>query len=142
VTLNGQTGLVSGTPSVAGAFDITLRAADSATNVATQTATIAVAPGAFNKTSPANSTTRLSGSSTTLRWGTSSGATNYRWCVDTTNDNACGGTWTATTSTSASFRITSGTTYYWQVVAFAGPVTSASTPTAQGNGGTWWTFRR
>ena len=52
----------------------------------------------------------------TLTWGSSSGATRYEYCYDTTNDNACT-TWTsngASTSDSLS-GLAHSTTYYWHV---------------------------
>jgi hypothetical protein len=46
------------------------------------------APGVFNKSSPANGSTGQS-TSPTLSWGASAGATNYEYCLDTTNNNVC-----------------------------------------------------
>ena len=56
------------------------------------TQAVAPAPGAFNKTSPTNGQTNV-GRRPTLRWTASSGVTSYEYCVDTTNDNACTGSW-------------------------------------------------
>ncbi len=73
-------------------------------------------PGTFNKTSPTSGTSNVS-LNTTLSWGTSTGATNYQYCYDTTNDNACS-TWITTTSTSAAISgLSQYTTYYWHVLA-------------------------
>jgi hypothetical protein len=49
-------------------------------------------PGAFSKSSPKNNA-RNQSTSLTLSWASSTGATSYEYCVDTTNDNACAGTW-------------------------------------------------
>lgn len=92
-------------------------------------------PGAFNKSTPTNGSTGLS-RTPTLRWGTSSGATGYEVCVDTTNDNVCSGTWinvgTATQYRTAT--LSRRQTYYWQVRAV-----NASGRT-DANSGTWWRF--
>jgi hypothetical protein len=93
-------------------------------------------PGAFNKTSPANGATNQS-SSVNLVWGTSSNATSYYYCYDTTNDNACS-TWVSTgTSASASISgLSPATTYYWHTKA------TNSFGTVFGNGAStsFWSF--
>ncbi len=72
-------------------------------------------PGAFGKSGPANGATGQS-VSPTLNWTASSGVTNYEYCVDTTNDNACTAWTAAGTSTSAALSgLAAGTAYYWQV---------------------------
>ena len=48
------------------------------------------APGAFGKTSPTNGTPGRS-SSLTLYWSSSSGATSYQYCYDTTPNGTCDG---------------------------------------------------
>jgi serine protease len=92
------------------------------------------APGAFNKTSPANASTRVR-RPVTLTWAASTGATNYQYCIDTSNDNACtANNWVTVTARSASPTLNGGVTYYWQVRAVnAGGTTNA-------NNGTWWRF--
>ena len=45
-------------------------------------------PGAFGKTAPANLAS-VAGTSTTLQWGSSSGAASFAYCVDTTADSSC-----------------------------------------------------
>jgi hypothetical protein len=96
---------------------------------------VSVGPGNFNKTNPTNG---ASGQSTnpTLTWETSSGATSYEYCLDTTNNNICDGSW-MNNGNNTSFGLSglsNGTTYYWQVKALNG---SGST---SANGGTWWSF--
>jgi hypothetical protein len=72
-----------------------------------------------------------------LRWGASSGATSYEYCVDTTNDNVCDGSW-VNVGNVVSYRLPSqlprGVTHYWQVRAVN------ANGTTDANGGTWWQF--
>ena len=90
-------------------------------------------PGAFSKSSPANGQTRRQ-TKLTLSWGTSSGASGYRYCYDTSDDNSCA-SWTATASTSAAITgLSRATTYYWQVEA---TTATLSTPA---DGGAYWRF--
>jgi len=92
-------------------------------------------PGSFSKSSPANG---ASGQpfDLTLTWGSSTGATSYEYCIDTTNNNACDGSWTtAGAGTSAAITgLDPDTAYSWQVRAVNG---QGST---EANGGTWWVF--
>lgn len=95
------------------------------------------APGAFNKSSPANGATRIRSNTVTLQWGASSNAVSYQYCIDTSNNNTCNATWISV-GAATSVRPTGlagGTTYYWQVQA----VNAAGTTVA--NGGSWWNFR-
>jgi serine protease len=94
-----------------------------------------VPPGAFGKTSPANLGS-VPGTSTTLQWGSSSGAASYAYCIDTTNDAACSGSWVSTgAARSATVSgLTAGTAYYWQV---RGTNTAGDT---LADAGSWWTF--
>ncbi len=91
-------------------------------------------PGAFAKTGPSNGATRQR-TPVTLRWGASSDATAYEFCVDATLDATCNGTWTPVAGTSASASgLNARTTYEWQVRAV----------NAQGStdadGGAWFRF--
>jgi hypothetical protein len=92
-------------------------------------------PGSFGKVVPSDMTINQP-TNPTLSWNTSTGATSYEYCYDTTNDSACTGSWTSTGSnTSIGLSgLTTNTAYYWQVRAVnLGGTTDA-------NGGTWWTF--
>ncbi|MEY4175671.1 MAG: hypothetical protein RI900_2836, partial [Actinomycetota bacterium] len=94
------------------------------------------APGAFSKTSPAFTATGRAKSGLLLTWAASAGATRYEYCIDTTNDNACGATWiNVGTATSVVLgRLTGLTTYYWQVRAVnSGGITYS-------NNSTFWRF--
>ena len=95
----------------------------------------APAPGAFSKTSPANGATGQS-NTPSLGWGTSSKATSYEYCIDTTNNNACDGSWVSTSAaTNANLSgLTLGATYYWQVHAIN------AQGTTDADGGSWFSF--
>jgi len=92
------------------------------------------APGVFSKTAPADGATGQP-LSEAASWGASTNATSYEVCLDTTNNNLCDGSWTATINLSTTLGgLAAGTTYYWQV--------RAVNPTAstEANAGTWWRF--
>jgi len=92
-------------------------------------------PAAFNKINPSNGATNIS-SSITLSWGSSSGATDFEYCYDTSNDSACSGSWiSASANTSVALSgLLGGTTYYWQVRA------TNSDAITYANNSTWWSF--
>jgi fibronectin type 3 domain-containing protein len=75
----------------------------------------------FNKLTPVNGSTQEG--SVTFSWTESTGASYYELCYDTSNDNACSGTWlnvgNVTSVTRSGF---SKATYYWQVRARFGAV--------------------
>ena len=98
-------------------------------------ATQVALPGTFSKNNPSNGATGQP-TNPTLSWGSSSGAASYEYCVDTTNNSSCDGSWTSVGSnTSVGLSgLSNGTTYYWQVRA------RNATGTRDANGGTWWSF--
>ena len=101
----------------------------------TITTAAAPPPGGFNKTAPINGAPGQT-INPSLSWGTSTNATSYEYCYDTSNDSTCAGAWVSTgTSVSANLSGLSGsTTYYWQVRARNG------SGTTEANSGAWWTF--
>lgn len=92
-------------------------------------------PGAFNKTAPASGATGVS-QSPTLTWGTSSAATTYEYCIDTSANATCDATWvSAGALTSATLSgLSAGTVYSWQVRATNGSGTTLA------DTGTWFAF--
>ena len=96
--------------------------------------TTAVAPGEFLKTAPFTGELALP-TNPTLRWGASSGAATYEYCLDAADNNACDAAWLSVGGLSVVLNgLSVGTTYYWQVRA----VNPAGTTYA--NAGAWWTF--
>jgi len=94
------------------------------------------APAAFAKASPGSGGS-ISGTSVTLEWNPSSGATSYEYCLDQTNDNVCNASWVSvgsSTSVTVNNLVQGGAKYYWQVQA----KNTAGTTVA--DGGTWWNF--
>jgi hypothetical protein len=93
-------------------------------------------PGAFNKTSPANGATGQ-GPTTTVHWGSSSGATSYQYCYDTTNDNACSNWISNGIATDVSLtNLAASTTYYWHVKA----LNTYGTTYSNGSSTAFWNF--
>jgi hypothetical protein len=93
-------------------------------------------PAAFNKSLPANGATNQP-ANPTLSWAASSGVTDYEYCYDTTNDNACSVWNNNGTSTSIGLSgLSTGTTFYWHVRA----VNSFGTTYANGSSTTFWSF--
>jgi hypothetical protein len=76
----------------------------------------ATLPGNFGKSSPANGATGVS-TSPTLTWGTSSGATSYEYCLDTTSGTTCDESWidVGNVQSVSLSGLDGSTTYYWQV---------------------------
>jgi hypothetical protein len=92
-------------------------------------------PGAFNKTAPANSAINQP-VNLTLTWGSSSTATSYEYCLDTSDNATCDGTWVST-GTNVSVTLSGlqfSTTYFWQVRA------NGLGGTTYANTNTWWRF--
>jgi M6 family metalloprotease-like protein len=96
----------------------------------------AASPGSFSKAAPGNGITGVA-LNPTLTWGASAAASSYQYCIDTSNDGACG-TWTSTGgNTSAGLSgLSAGTTYYWQVRALNG----LGTVYADGGVTSFWSF--
>lgn len=91
-------------------------------------------PAAFSKTSPSTGAT---GQVTTplLSWTASTEATSYSYCIDTTNNNACDGSWIPSPTTSASLSgLALSATYYWQVRAIN------AQGTTDADSGSWSSF--
>lgn len=55
--------------------------------------TIAAAPGAFTKVSPVHGASDLLPSTVTLQWTASTGADSYWYCIDTSVNSTCDGSW-------------------------------------------------
>jgi hypothetical protein len=97
--------------------------------------------GEFGKTSPAANAYEAA-NGLTLQWGSSSDAVRYEYCYDTTNDNACDGSWinNGTATSAAISGLNVSTTYYWQVRAINGDGETAYADGGVGPG-TWWTLK-
>ena len=91
-------------------------------------------PGYFNKSLPNDNATEQP-THLALSWDDSPGASGYRYCVDTSDNSTCNGSWSSTTGTSSGplNGLSLNTTYYWQVQAH-NPGYSIDS-----NGG-WWQF--
>ena len=92
-------------------------------------------PAPLWKISPPNGATGQL-ASVTLSWATSSGASSYEFCVDSSPNSTCNTAWisvgSATTALASGLR--PGATYHWQVRA----VSTAGITEA--NDGQWWSF--
>jgi len=104
----------------------------------TFTTAAGVAPGAFGKLNPANSSTNVS-PAVTLSWQPATNAVQYGYCIDTTLDSLCDrgvDNFIRVNGTSTALALETGKTYEWQARAYA--ANGAWTP---GNGsGQWWRF--
>jgi hypothetical protein len=92
-------------------------------------------PAAFGKTTPADG--GYAPFDPTLTWEAAAGADEYEYCLDTTDNSTCDGSWTSTGTLTEDgvTGLPNNTTYYWQVRASnAGGETHA-------DGGAWWSFR-
>jgi hypothetical protein len=92
-------------------------------------------PEVFGKTTPPDGATNQSGLPL-LSWEGVSGADSYEYCVDTTDDDACAGSWVGV-GTDDSVRIVGlayETAHYWQVRA------ANDFGTVYADGGPWWSF--
>lgn len=93
-------------------------------------------PGAFTKVLPSNGAAGQP-VTPTLVWQTSSNATDYLYCIDTTNNNICDNNWVSTsnkTFVTLMSGIGANITYYWQVRAINGA------GLYHGDGGAWASF--
>jgi hypothetical protein len=99
------------------------------------TVTVAVPPGEFGKTTPAYGALGLPTTLIPFSWQSSSWATSYQFCFDTSNDNACS-TWNEVGTSTAFYwdgPFAYATTYYWQARA-------CNTICTYANSNTWWSF--
>lgn len=92
-------------------------------------------PGEFNKSSPLD---EAGGTPIhpALGWNTSSGATSYEYCYDTTQNSTCDGSWVNVgNNTSAAIGpLDHATLYFWHVRA------SNASGIREADGGGWWSF--
>lgn len=93
-------------------------------------------PADFSKSSPPNGAADQSTEST-LSWSASSGAEEYEYCIDNSNNNSCDDSWNSvgTATSAAPSGLSVLTDYYWQVRATNGGGTK------EANSGIWWNFR-
>ena len=91
-------------------------------------------PGAFGKSQPIDNAAGL-GADVTLAWAASSGVTQYHYCVDQSDNDACDSLWFSTmTIPSASLPGMSPGDYFWTVRAMNGGGYTYS------DSGAWWAF--
>jgi hypothetical protein len=91
-------------------------------------------PAPFGKSSPANAAFGQP-ANPTLGWETSSSATSYEYCIDTSSNNTCDTSWISTsTSTSVPLSGLAAGGYSWQVRA------RNASGTTEANAGAWWSF--
>jgi hypothetical protein len=102
----------------AGTHLVEVRAINSvgnASDIWSDTVEIVDPSGPFGKTAPAGGS--YASTSPTLSWETSSGATEYEYCADTTDNNHCDASWVSalTGNSTALSGLGNNVTYYWQV---------------------------
>jgi subtilisin family serine protease len=133
-TADLKTNLLSNVDPIASLTNLTITGGRLNVNKAIRSC-LPAAPSAFSKSAPANGTTGQP-IATTLSWTASSGATSYEYCVDTTNNSSCDGSWTSTgtAQSAAPSGLAVNTTYYWQVRA------RNATATTDADLGAWWSF--
>jgi plastocyanin len=92
-------------------------------------------PAEFDKSDPADGASNQA-TDLQLSWQSSTGATAFEYCWDTTDNDACDTSWTsAGANTSANpAGLTNNTNYYWQVRAIN------DNGAAEANSGSWWRF--
>ncbi len=148
LTLTASSGRISGTPTVAGLFPVTLRVREAGNATADLPLSLRIRPGAFTLRSPSNGA-RTTSTSILLDWNDSRAATGYRWCMDTTSGTTCDTSWqlivgsgsTAPVSQVTVSGLVSGQTYYWTVVAISGDPLAAD-PILQATSTGWRSFSR
>jgi hypothetical protein len=96
-----------------------------------------IAPAAFGKSSPSDGV-QGQPNRMDLVWEPSSGATDYEFCLDKVNNNACDGVWVPVWSATRAtvFGLDPGATYYWQVRA----INAAGLTYANGSSSAGWSF--
>jgi len=139
LTLTSSTGRITGTPTAAGSYSFTVRAADSLGRANTKALSITISssiPRAFNKAAPRSGASNQPRNGLVLTWAASVGAVSYEYCFDSTRNGTCNGTW-VNVGTNRSVTLTglgSKLSYEWQVRA----VNAGGTRLA--NNGRWWRF--
>ncbi|MBN2256364.1 MAG: hypothetical protein JW704_00800 [Anaerolineaceae bacterium] len=96
-------------------------------------------PDPFDKISPAHEAPNQP-NRPYLSWGASNGATGYAYCIDTTLNGGCDGSWVPTSLLYAyvsSPELAYGTPYEWQVKAIND---TGETEANEGDSPEWWTF--
>ncbi len=93
-------------------------------------------PGGFNKISPLDGAVDIS-TSPTLSWSSSSDATLYKYCIDTSDDDSCTPWVENGNATSIALSgLEADTTYYWQIWA----INYSGVSYGDGSGNAYWSF--